>query len=43
VLPDRFLEHDSPAKQWIDAGLTATDIVQTVTQALGRSAVEAAE
>jgi len=35
VLPDRFLEHDSPAKQWIDAGLTATDIVQTVTQARG--------
>ena len=38
VLPDRFLEHDSPAKQWIDAGLTAKDVVETVTKALGLSA-----
>jgi 1-deoxy-D-xylulose-5-phosphate synthase len=37
VLPDRFLEHDSPAKQWIDAGLTAKDVVETVTKALGHS------
>jgi deoxyxylulose-5-phosphate synthase len=34
VLPDRFLEHDAPAKQWIDAGLTAKDVVETVTAAL---------
>jgi 1-deoxy-D-xylulose-5-phosphate synthase len=35
TLPDRFLEHDAPAKQWIDAGLTAQDVVATVTKALG--------
>ncbi len=35
TLPDRFLEHDSPAKQWIDAGLTAKDVVATVKAALG--------
>jgi 1-deoxy-D-xylulose-5-phosphate synthase len=35
VLPDRFLEHDAPAKQWIDAGLTAKDVVATVRAALG--------
>ena len=34
TLPDRFLEHDAPAKQWADAGLTAKDIVATVTSAL---------
>ncbi len=33
VLPDRYLEHDAPAKQWIDAGLTAADIVTTVKAA----------
>jgi 1-deoxy-D-xylulose-5-phosphate synthase len=37
VLPDRFLEHDAPAKQWIDAGLTAKDVVETVMKALGQS------
>ncbi len=35
VLPDRFLEHDAPAKQWVDAGLTAGDIERTVREALG--------
>jgi len=35
TLPDRFLEHDAPAKQWIDAGLTAKDIIETVTTAIG--------
>jgi 1-deoxy-D-xylulose-5-phosphate synthase len=35
TLPDRFLEHDSPAKQWVDAGLTAGDVVKTVLSALG--------
>ena len=35
TLPDRFLEHDAPAKQWIDAGLTADDIIKTVTAAIG--------
>jgi 1-deoxy-D-xylulose-5-phosphate synthase len=38
VLPDRFLEHDAPAKQMIEAGLSANDIVRTVTQALGQAA-----
>jgi 1-deoxy-D-xylulose-5-phosphate synthase len=35
VLPDRFLEHDAPAKQMIEAGLTASDVVRTVRAALG--------
>ena len=34
VLPDRFVDHDSPAKQMIEVGLTAKDIVATVTGAL---------
>jgi 1-deoxy-D-xylulose-5-phosphate synthase len=34
VLPDRFLDHDSPAKQLIAAGLTAKDIVATVLACL---------
>ncbi len=38
VLPDRFLEHDAPARQMIDAGLTAEDIVRTVRVALGHRA-----
>jgi 1-deoxy-D-xylulose-5-phosphate synthase len=42
VLPDRFLDHDSPAKQLIAAGLTARDIVATVLAALGRDAASAA-
>ncbi len=35
TLPDRFLEHDAPAKQMIDAGLTAADIVATIRAARG--------
>ncbi|MBK3734614.1 1-deoxy-D-xylulose-5-phosphate synthase [Azospirillum brasilense] len=35
VLPDRFLDHDSPAKQYEDAGLAARHIVATALQALG--------
>ena len=42
VLPDRFVEHDSPAKQLIDVGLTAKDIVATALGALGQSAMGAA-
>ena len=38
ILPDRFLEHDAPAKQFEDAGLTAQDIVRTALMALGQSA-----
>ncbi len=36
VLPDRFIDHDTPAGQLADAGLSAKDIVRTVTGALAR-------
>ena len=35
TLPDRFVEHDSPAKQYDDAGLNAPQIVATALAALG--------
>jgi 1-deoxy-D-xylulose-5-phosphate synthase len=35
VLPDRFIEQDTQARQLADAGLTARDIVATVLAALG--------
>ncbi|MBK4723029.1 1-deoxy-D-xylulose-5-phosphate synthase, partial [Azospirillum sp. YIM DDC1] len=35
VLPDRFLDHDSPVKQYDEAGLAARHIVATALQALG--------
>ena len=35
VLPDRFLDHDSPAKQYEEAGLAARHIVATALAALG--------
>ncbi|PWC35791.1 1-deoxy-D-xylulose-5-phosphate synthase [Azospirillum sp. TSO35-2] len=35
VLPDVYLDHDAPAKQYEKAGLTAQHIVQTALQALG--------
>ena len=34
VLPDRFIDHDTPARQMIEAGLNAADIVATVSAAL---------
>ena len=34
VLPDRFIDHDTPARQMIEAGLNAADIVATVSVAL---------
>jgi 1-deoxy-D-xylulose-5-phosphate synthase len=37
ALPDRFLEHDSPAAQLAIAGLTHADIVRTVLHSLERS------
>jgi len=37
VLPDRFIDHNTPAGQLIDAGLTAKDIVTTVRNALGKA------
>ena len=36
VLPDRFIEHDSPAKQIVEAGLDAKSIAGVVSKALGR-------
>jgi len=35
TLPDVFIDHDSQAKQLIQAGLTARDIVQTAINAIG--------
>ena len=35
VLPDRFIDHNTPAGQLADAGLTAKDIVRTVVDAFG--------
>jgi 1-deoxy-D-xylulose-5-phosphate synthase len=36
VLPDRFIDHDSPVKQYEQAGLTAKPITAAALQALGR-------
>ena len=35
TLPDRFIDHDTQARQLIDAGLTAKDIIETALRALG--------
>jgi 1-deoxy-D-xylulose-5-phosphate synthase len=40
VLPDRFIDHDSPAVQYEQAGLNARHITQTALAALGRAAAE---
>jgi 1-deoxy-D-xylulose-5-phosphate synthase len=37
VLPDRFIDHDSPAKQYEQAGLSARHIAETALAALGRA------
>jgi 1-deoxy-D-xylulose-5-phosphate synthase len=37
LLPDRFLDHDSPDRQYQAAGLTAADIVAKALSALGRA------
>jgi len=37
VLPDRFIDHDTPANQYEQAGLTARHIAQTALSALGRT------
>ena len=42
TLPDRFVDHDTPARQMVDAHLTAQDIVETITTALGLSPRKAA-
>jgi len=38
-LPDIFIDHEAPAKQYDIAGLNAAQIVQTALQALGQGAV----
>jgi 1-deoxy-D-xylulose-5-phosphate synthase len=40
VLPDRFIDHDSPANQYAAAGLAARHIAQAALHALGRSTIE---
>ena len=40
TLPDRFIDHSTPAAQIIDAGLGAKDIVATVMGALGMDAAK---
>jgi 1-deoxy-D-xylulose-5-phosphate synthase len=37
VLPDRFIEHDTPQRQYENAGLDAAHIVTTALAALGQS------
>jgi 1-deoxy-D-xylulose-5-phosphate synthase len=37
ILPDRFVEHDSPVKQYEDAGLDAKHIVATALAAIGKA------
>ncbi len=39
VMPDRFLDHDTPQRQLQGAGLDAAHIVATVLRAVGRDAV----
>jgi 1-deoxy-D-xylulose-5-phosphate synthase len=41
ILPDRFIDHASPAKQYAEAGLDAPHIVATALAALGRQAERA--
>jgi 1-deoxy-D-xylulose-5-phosphate synthase len=40
VLPDRFIDHDAPHKQYEEAGLAARHITQTALDALGRTVAE---
>jgi 1-deoxy-D-xylulose-5-phosphate synthase len=39
VLPDRFIDHNTPAAQIVEAGLTAKDIVRVAAEAAGRKAL----
>ena len=41
-LPDFFIDHDKPDRQWELAGLTATNITATALQALGSNETETA-
>jgi len=42
VLPDRFIDHDSPARQYDEARLNARHILETALAAIGRTAERAA-
>jgi 1-deoxy-D-xylulose-5-phosphate synthase len=42
TIPDRLIDHNTPAGQSIDAGLTAKDIVATALKALGIAATSGA-
>jgi 1-deoxy-D-xylulose-5-phosphate synthase len=42
ILPDRFIDHAAPAKQYEQAGLNAASIVSTALAALGQHAAERA-
>ena len=37
TLPDRFIDHDTPVKQYDEAGLNARHVVATTLAALGRN------
>lgn len=41
TLPDRFIEHDTPQRQYADAGLDAKAIVATALAALGQASSQA--
>ena len=41
MLPDRFIDHGTPAGQIIEAGLGAKDIVATALHALGHGEEQA--
>jgi 1-deoxy-D-xylulose-5-phosphate synthase len=41
VLPDRFIDHAAPAKQYAEAGLDAQHIVANALAALGQQAERA--
>ncbi|HYC64591.1 MAG TPA: 1-deoxy-D-xylulose-5-phosphate synthase [Reyranellaceae bacterium] len=41
ILPDRFIDHASPAKQYEQAGLNAPQIVATALRALGQAGARA--
>jgi 1-deoxy-D-xylulose-5-phosphate synthase len=40
VLPDRFIDHNAPAKMYEQAGLSSVGIVETVLSALGREGLD---
>jgi 1-deoxy-D-xylulose-5-phosphate synthase len=42
TLPDRFIDHGSPAEMYAEAGMTANDIAATALRALGLGVVGAA-